>query len=137
MKARNTITGETVSDFGISKEFGTVSYIDSKGVLRFEAAKDGEWEIVRGDDLDWRSFRAETARDFAVAILSNPRWSDHFNGTDKCFQFDHAYYKKNVVGNALSYADELIERLKKTDENGYIKESENESAMRSALENLF
>ena len=64
------------------------------------------------EETNWQSFQAEAAKDFTVAILSNPRWSEHFNATDKDFRFDKAYYKKVVIGNALSYTDELIKQLK-------------------------
>lgn len=57
-------------------------------------------------------FRKQCAKDFCVAILSNPRWSEYFNGHDEDAQFSSAYYKKNVVENAIAYADYLIERLK-------------------------
>lgn len=61
---------------------------------------------------DWDAFRRECAKSFVESILSNPKWFEHFEGHSEDAQFDNAYYKKNVVGNALSYADYLIEKLK-------------------------
>ena len=56
-------------------------------------------------DIDWEERRYEIAKGAINAILSNPIWGQRFN---------KGYYKKDVVGNALSYADELIEQLKQS-----------------------
>lgn len=52
MKAQNNITGEIVTNFDISKEFGTISYIDNTGVLRFSTPKSGEWTIIDSDRIE-------------------------------------------------------------------------------------
>lgn len=61
----------------------------------------------------WHIYRMECAKEFVNSILSNPAWFERFNGHSKDAQFDAAYYKESVVGNALSYADYLIEKLSK------------------------
>ena len=54
-------------------------------------------------DIDWEQRRYEIAKEAISAILSNSRWA---------LEYNKGYYKKDVVGNALSYADELIKELK-------------------------
>lgn len=56
-------------------------------------------------DTDWEQRRYEISKEAIGAILCNSRWALDYN---------KGYYKKDVVGNALSYADELIEQLKNT-----------------------
>ena len=56
-------------------------------------------------DIDWEERRYEIAKEAMNAILSNQKCGEEYN---------KGYYKKDVVGNALSYADELIEQLKHT-----------------------
>lgn len=56
-------------------------------------------------DIDWEERRYEIAKEAMNAILSNQKWGEEYN---------KGYYKKDVVGNALSYADELIEQLKQS-----------------------
>ena len=56
-------------------------------------------------DIDWEERRYEIAKESMNAILSNQKWANEYN---------KGYYKKDVVGNALSYADELIEQLKQS-----------------------
>ena len=61
---------------------------------------------------DWDKFRREAVKDFCVAILSNPAWEKHFEASSKNLQFQTAYFKENVVGNAIAYADYMIEKLR-------------------------
>ena len=68
MKARKTKTGEVVTHFGISKEFGTVSYVDSKGFLYTSSNRD-EWEIIEETETD--SIRQQAAIAAMQGILSN------------------------------------------------------------------
>lgn len=97
MKARNNKTGEVVTDFASSKEFGTVSYIDSHGVLRFGSPCDGEWKIIEGSDggFDWVKFRNDTARDVLCSLI---------NGME--------YERQMCVAEAITIADELVKQLK-------------------------
>lgn len=53
--------------------------------------------------IDWEQRRYELAKEAMGGILSNPKW-------DKAS--DLGFYKSNVVGNAISYADYMIEQLK-------------------------
>lgn len=114
MKARIKKTGEIVNLASYATI--TLNVCDSWG--NPIEMKPEEIELIQDktNDFDWQSFRAEAAKDFTVAILSNPRWSEHFKATDKDFRFDEAYYKKVVIGNALSYTDELIKQLKEKEE---------------------
>ena len=63
-------------------------------------------------------FRKEATLRFASAILSNPRWCEHFEASSRFLQFEAAYFKANVIGNAMSYADALIEALGMKKEQG-------------------
>ena len=79
MKARNNKTGEIVTDFAISKEFGTISYFDSNKTLRLTTACDNEWTILDEENtFDWQSFRAEATKDILCAII-NREGSDKRN----------------------------------------------------------
>lgn len=54
MKAKNNKTGEIVTNFAISKEFGTISYFDSNKTLRLTTACDNEWTIIDEEStFDW------------------------------------------------------------------------------------
>lgn len=97
MKAKNNKTGEIVTDFAISKEFGTISYFDSNKTLRLTTACDGEWTILDEENtFDWQSFRAEAAKDILCAMIARGEKA-----------------KPIVVDIAIDGADELIKQLKK------------------------
>ena len=100
MKARNKKTGEVVTNFGISKEYGTASYIDSTNTLRFSTPLDGEWEIIdESEPIDLSSFRREAAKDILAgfaAKIGHPM-SD---------------YSEQSCKYAIQLADELIRQLK-------------------------
>lgn len=101
MKARNNKTGEIVTNFGISKEFGTISYIDNTNTFRFSTACDAEWTIIEEEtSFDWQSFRAEAAKDILCAIISQPNLG----------------YYGDEVENAVIFADKLIAKLKEKEE---------------------
>lgn len=103
MKARNNKTGEIVTNFGFSKEFGTTSYIDSKGVLTFNTSNSGEWTIIdeEENDFDWQSFRAEAAKDILCSMIQG--------GYAESRIYSHAAL-------AVKYADSLIAKLKENEE---------------------
>jgi len=105
MKARNNNTGEVVTNFGFSKEFGTVSYIDSKGVLTFNTPNSCEWTIIDEEEMnfDWQSFRAEAAKDF-VEIICNHK----YNVKEEWYPI--------ICKEAIALADELIKQLKEKEE---------------------
>lgn len=74
-------------------------------------------QVLTGEvDDSVSEFRKEAALRFASAILANPMWYKHFEGRDDGAKFGNAYFKKNVIGNAISYADELIEELRMKNE---------------------
>lgn len=101
MKAKNNKTGEVVTNFGFSKEFGTVSYIDSKGVLTFNTPTSGEWTITDEEeiDFDWQSFRNQAAKDILCNMLVDQRISETTT-------------YKDLVKMSLECTDELIKQLK-------------------------
>lgn len=102
MEARNKKTGEKVTNFSVSENWGTVSYIDSTGTLRFSNPTDGEWEILEGnEDIDWSAFRREAAKDIlASAIIGN--------GRDLFSVLNHTF----ITQMSIMLADELIKQLK-------------------------
>lgn len=60
--------------------------------------------VTRQDPgIDWEQRRYELVKSAIAGILANPQWEK---------QSSLGYYKENVVGNALSYADEAIRQLK-------------------------
>lgn len=101
MKARNNKTGEIVTNFFMSKEFGTISYLDSSKTLRFAYACDSEWTILEDEngDFDWQSFRAEAAKDILCAIIS----------TKYGLNPEH-------IDMAIGITDSLIAKLKEKEE---------------------
>ncbi len=101
MKARNTKTGEIVTSFSISKEWGTASYIDSTNTLRFSTPFDGEWEIIdESEPVDWSAFRREAAKDFISGMLANVSPAAN------------QWTTPEIVTAAVEIADELIKQLK-------------------------
>ena len=104
MKARNKKTGEVVTNFGISKEWGAASYIDSANTLRFSTPLDGEWEMIGEDEsepVDWSAFRREAAKDILNSIIS---------AASKIYEFD-SLDKRFCCKQAIDWADELIKQL--------------------------
>ena len=96
MKARNKITGKEITILGISKEYGTVSYL-ADGVLYQDNFASGALEIIDDSDpVDWSSFRREVAKDILCAMIQA--------GVDDAW--------RNVVPAAIEGADELIAKLK-------------------------
>ena len=99
MKAREKNTGKEITILGISKEWGTATYIED-GILR-QKNLSGEWEIIdESESVDWSSFRRETAMDILCALVGNKD-----------------YLK--VIGRiepettlAIRFADELIKQIK-------------------------
>lgn len=101
MKARNNKTGEIVTDFEISKEFGTISYLDSSKTLRIAYACDKEWTILDEEStFDWQSFRAEAAKDILCAMIN------HFGTKDNL----------EDIKFSIICADMLITKLKENEE---------------------
>ena len=102
MKARHKKTGREITILGISKEWGTVTFI-AEGVLHQENLATGEWEIIdESEPTDWSAFRREAAKDILCALLGH---KDSGVGT---FSFN----PNAKVESAIAIADELINRLK-------------------------
>lgn len=104
MKARNIKTGELVTHFGISKEFGTISYVDSKGVLQICTTHFDDWEIIEETDAD--NLRQQAAIAAMQGILSN---ADGFEFLYK--ENEKHTIPTGVVRLAIACADELIKQL--------------------------
>ena len=103
MKARHKKTGREITILGISKEWGTVTFI-AEGVLHQENLATGEWEIIdESEPTDWSSFRREAAKDILCAILKSDCGHSSLEG--------HEFITGSVQG-AIIFADELIEQLK-------------------------
>lgn len=102
MKARNNKTGEIVTNFSLSNEYGTLSYINSVGNLCVEHPVDGEWTIIEECNekgFNWKAFRIETAKVMAASLMSSHRFIDDDS-------------EEGIAKLAISYADELIRQLK-------------------------
>lgn len=69
MKARNKVTGEVVSNFGWSKEYGTISYIGADGLLHNYSGLATDWEVLDESETDWAAYRMEAAKDILCALL--------------------------------------------------------------------
>lgn len=119
MDAKNTKTGEIVENFIFSHEYGTVSYIDSNGLLRFGQPKDGEWEIIKPkfDPKDWMTkgqiiveenkwsvFRREAARSILAGLVGN------------LDEIRDRHIKINA-SLAVEFADALIAELRKDEKH--------------------
>ena len=105
MKARNTKTGEIVTHFGYSKEWGTISFVDQSGILRQESYASGTWEIIDdGDGVDWDAFRREAAKDIVCAILSAGAQQTDDND-------NHFYSFEELAKASVEWADTLIKQL--------------------------
>ena len=103
MKAKNMKTGEVVTHFGISKEFGTISYVDSKGFLHTSSNRD-EWEIIEDTCTD--NLRQQAAIAAMQGILSNV---DGFEFVYK--ENEYHTIPIGVARLAIACADELIKQL--------------------------
>lgn len=105
MKARNNKTGEIVTNFNLSYEYGTLSYINSVGNLCIANIVDGEWTIIdesddKTNDFDWVAFRRNMARDILISLV----------GSNYRFYTDNSY--DGMAISALNITDALIKRLK-------------------------
>ena len=103
MKAINNKTGETVTNFNISAEYGTVTYVDRDGLVRVCDIVDGEWTLIeescteqKSFDLD--SFRKETARMIMLRLISDNGY--YINHSDEA-----------IAKNSISLADEFIRQI--------------------------
>ena len=99
MKAREKHTGKEITILGISKEWGTATYIED-GILR-QKNLSGEWEIIdESESVDWPTFRREAAKDFISGMLANVSPTAN------------QWTTPEIVSAAGEIADELIKQLK-------------------------
>ena len=104
MKAREKNTGKEITILGISKEWGTATYIED-GILHQERLSSGEWEIIdESEPVDWSFFRREVAKDILPTMINWRRT----NGAGANILIS----KEEAVKLAIEYADELIKQLK-------------------------
>ena len=128
MDARNTKTGEIVENFNFSHEYGTVSYIDSKGLLRFGQPKDGEWEIIKPkfdpkdwmtkgqiivDESKWSVFRREAASRVLAGMVSERCFRTCQEDKDEDDMKKLMNTSKRCAFSVLAYVDALIAELRK------------------------
>lgn len=100
MKARHKKTGREITILGISKEWGTVTFI-AEGVLHQENLASGEWEIIdESEPTDWPSFRREAAKDALCAMVANNNIGYYGDSNAR------------LAAYAIAIADELIRQLK-------------------------
>lgn len=102
MKARNNKTGEIVTNFKWSGEWGTATYIDSEGLLCISNTNDGEWTIIEESDentFDWEAFRRETAKSVMCTLIAR----------DKYFEYNTDI---EIARQSIALSDELIRQLK-------------------------
>ena len=100
MKAREKNTGKEITILGISKEWGTATYIED-GILR-QKNLSGEWEIIdESESVDWDAFRREAAKDILCALI----------GREGLLVVDKRPGEIEVT-DAINIADELIKQLK-------------------------
>lgn len=97
---------------------GEKYYVDERGVLNIDGGyvtDNSKYESLskyltlyetEEEKKEWKEFRRNAIVSFISGILSNPSWPDVSSG---------AFYKRDVVTNAISYADELVEKLKAED----------------------
>ncbi len=96
MKAREKNTGKEITILGISKEWGTATYIE-EGILR-QKNLSGEWEIIdESEFVDWQAFRREAAKNILCAMIEARR---------------PVTFQPVLIENALMYTNALIEQLK-------------------------
>ena len=102
MKARNKFTGKEITILGISKEYGTVSYI-ADGVLCQENFASGALEIIDDSDpVDWSAFRREAAKDILSVLIEK---------ASNVYEFE-SLNKEIWCQQAIEWADELIKQIK-------------------------
>lgn len=96
MEAIHKQSGRKVTILGISKEYGTVSYIEN-GILKFGIFASGEYIITDDSEpIDWGAYRREVAKEIVASMVTGSgKWDD-----------------KTLVKNALILTDELIKQLK-------------------------
>ena len=98
MKAREKHTGKEITILGISKEWGTATYIED-GILR-QKNLSGEWEIIdESESVDWSYLRREAAKDILAGMMAHQRITYGSNYA-------------TLAKYAIAYADELIRLLK-------------------------
>ncbi|MBO7684904.1 MAG: hypothetical protein J6Y20_04520 [Lachnospiraceae bacterium] len=99
MKARNKVTGEVVSNFGWSKEYGTISYIGADGLLHNYSGLATDWKILDESETDWDAYRREAAKDILCTLLRE--------GIGIGYNM-----AESTAGLAVKYTDALIAKLK-------------------------
>lgn len=138
MDAKNTKTGEIVENFIFSHEYGTVSYIDSKGLLRFGQPKDGEWEIIKPkfdpkewmdkgqiivSESKWSVFRREAASRVLAGMVSERCFRTCPEDDDEEDMMKLRNTSRRCAFSVLSYVDALIAELLKDEKHETLEEN--------------
>lgn len=127
MKAKNLQTGEIVDNFGYSREYGTVSYIDSTGLLKFDKSPVDKWQVINDNNeqeimtMDMNKFkgfmsdyaldkRMQVAISAMNGILAN---YDQFRHTilDAYEESEPHLIPNGVAKFAVACADALLDQL--------------------------
>lgn len=103
MKARIRKTGEIIDFLGSSIEFGTCTWIDSKGDFN-QGPSPGIEMLETGKPIDWEQRRYEIVRDIIVRLVTHE---------DGCIRNEWFRMKEQYISDAIEAADVIIERLKK------------------------
>ena len=111
MKAREKNTGKEITILGISKEWGTATYIE-EGILR-QKNLSGEWEIIdESESVDWDAFRREAAKDILAGMVAKKVYHAHPDDDDEDDLKAQQRAAKRAAFTAIVYVDALIEKLK-------------------------
>lgn len=137
MKAKNLQTGEIVDNFGYSREYGTISYIDSTGLLKFDTSPANKWQVINDNNeqeimtMDVNKFKGFMS-DYALDKRTQAAISAMSGILANYNQFSHTIldaYEENephlipngVAKFAVACADALLDQLStKNKENGTV-----------------
>ncbi len=105
MKARIKSTGEIIDFLGSSIEYGTCTWIDSKGDFN-QGPNPGIEILESGKPIDWEQRRYEIAKDIIVRFITHE---------DCEVRNEWHRMKAQYIRYAIEDADTIIEGLKKKD----------------------
>lgn len=147
MKAKNLNTGEIVDNFAYSKEYGTVSFIDSEGILRYDGSSSGTWQILPEEEQKQEVMTMDTNRfkglmsDYAIdkrtqaAISAMNGICANFETFEDIIKMDSYPEGISLVDGvaklAVACADALLSKLEETKlEHNEKLDSENEDNLK-------
>ena len=111
MKARIKSTGEIIDFLGSSIEYGTCTWIDSKGDFN-QGPNPGIEILESGKPIDWEQRRYEIAKDVLITLI--PMCANVSRETkDNTIQTNVGFSFEGFSKGAVNLADALIAELKK------------------------